>query len=68
MNSAPTFEDHLADPSRVRELPTAAARDLFVRLAALQAALTTAILSAQPLIEKRASPADRSSTPPRSAR
>jgi predicted DNA-binding transcriptional regulator AlpA len=58
MNIAPTFEDLLADPSRVHELPLAAARTLFVRLAALQATLTTAILPVTP-IEKRTSTTDK---------
>jgi predicted DNA-binding transcriptional regulator AlpA len=58
VNSAPTLDDLLSDPSRVRELPPAAARELFVRLATLQAALTTAILPSVSF-EKRTPTVDR---------
>jgi hypothetical protein len=47
LRATPSFEDLLANPSRAVELPAAAARELFVRLAAVQAALTTALLPAQ---------------------
>jgi predicted DNA-binding transcriptional regulator AlpA len=47
LRATPSFEDLLANPSRAAELPAAAARELFVRLAAVQAALTTALLPAQ---------------------
>jgi predicted DNA-binding transcriptional regulator AlpA len=47
VRATPSFEDLLANPSRAAELPAAAARELFVRLAAVQAALTTALLPAQ---------------------
>lgn len=42
----PAIEELLENPSRVADLPAEAARLLFVRLAALQAALTVAVLPA----------------------
>jgi predicted DNA-binding transcriptional regulator AlpA len=46
LSSTPEIHELLENPSRVAELPPEAARILFVRLAALQAALTVAILPA----------------------
>jgi predicted DNA-binding transcriptional regulator AlpA len=46
LSSMPEIEELLENPSRVADLPPEAARTLFVRLAALQAALTVAVLPA----------------------
>jgi predicted DNA-binding transcriptional regulator AlpA len=46
LSSMPAIEELLDNPSRVADLPTEAARALFVRLAGLQAALTVAVLPA----------------------
>jgi predicted DNA-binding transcriptional regulator AlpA len=56
--SIPEFHDLLEDPSRVAELPEEAARTLFVRVAALQAALTAALLPA-PSSNKQRQDGDR---------
>jgi len=58
LSCTPDVRELLDEPSRVAELPPEAARTLFVRVAALQAALTAAMLP--PLsLEKPAQNGDR---------
>jgi predicted DNA-binding transcriptional regulator AlpA len=58
LSSTPEIHELLENPSRVAELPPEAARTLFVRVAALQAALTTTLLPTLSL-EKAAQNGDR---------
>jgi predicted DNA-binding transcriptional regulator AlpA len=46
LRATPSLGELLANPSRAAELPAPVARELFVRIAAVQAALTTALLPA----------------------
>jgi len=49
MKSVPGIEELLENPSRVADLPVEAARNLLVRTAALQAALSVRVLPGSPL-------------------